>query len=151
MSRIQRLRWYLARASRAYRRDMAKARKEGASQGKRDEIQHGYWAEIDELHEELEALRTKRLLRRAHRFDVPYPQPPWHSEKRRDEYWVQGNMTGEWYLTTAGFNKVRGDIRAEIKSQHEARTHWIAWIAALTGLLGALTGLVAVWLEKRPR
>ncbi len=129
---------------------MAKARREGVSQDKRDEIQHGYWAETDELHQEHEALRTQRLLRQARRLDVPYVQPPWHSEEQRNEYWVQGNMTGEWYLTTAGFNKVRADIRAEVKARHEARAHWVAWMAAVTGLIGALTGLVAVWLEKQP-
>lgn len=151
MPKDQRLRWHLARASRSYRRDMAKARKQGASQDTRDGIQHGYWAETDELDQELEQLRTKRLLRMAHRLDVPYPQPPWHSEVQRNEYWAQGDMTGEWYLSTTGFNKVRADIRAEIKARHDARAHWVAWIAAITGLLGALTGLVAVWLDKQPR
>jgi hypothetical protein len=124
---------------------MAMARAEGASRDKREEIQQGYWADSDELSQELETLRTKKLLREANNLDVPYAPIPWRSDEQRDEFWVQGNMTGEWYLTRVGFNKVRGDIRAEIKARWDARGHWLAWAAAITGLLGALTGLVAVW------
>src|SRR5713101_62094 len=89
MTKVRRLRWHLARATRSYRRAMAKARMEGANQDTRDEIQHGYWAETDELHQELEALRTKRLVRQANHLDVQTPRIPW--KEQRDEYWVQGN------------------------------------------------------------
>src|SRR5690242_1160045 len=140
MTKVARLRWHLARVTRSYRRAMAKARKKGAKQDIRDGIQHGYWAETDELYQELETLRTNRLMRHAYRLDVETPPRPW--KEQRDEYWVQGSMTGQWYLTTAGINKVRADIRAEIKARHEVRARWIPWIGALTGLIAAIAGVV---------
>ena len=142
MSKERRLRWHLAKATRSYRRALAKARKEGASQDTRDEIQHGYWHETDEIHEELETLRTNRLLRQAHRLDVVYPEIPWHSEEQRNEYWVQGSQTGEWYLTTAGINAVETAIWAKIKARHEVRARWVPWIGAVTGLIGAIGGVL---------
>jgi len=121
---------------------MAKARKAGASQDQREEIQQGYWAETEELQQELEALRTKRVLRQAHRLDVSYPPIPW--KEQRNEFWIQGNMTGEWYLTTGGMSLLQTAIWAKIKARHEARAPLIVWMSAITGLVAALTGLLAV-------
>lgn len=142
ISKLQRLRWHLARAARSYRRELAKARKNRATQDQRDEIEQGYWAESNELHQEIEALRTKRFLRRANRLDVLYPEIPWHSENRRNEYWVQGSMTGEWHLTTKGFNEVETAIWAKTRARDEVRARWIPWIGALTGLIVAIAGVV---------
>lgn len=58
------------RLARSYGRDVARAREEGANQETLDAIQHGYWAESDALHQELEELRTSKLLRKANRPDV---------------------------------------------------------------------------------
>src|SRR2546428_89351 len=102
MTKVARLRWHLARATRSYRWTMAKARKEGANQDARDGIQQGYGAEPDNPSQELEPPPTNRLIRHASRLDVETPPRPW--KEQRDEYWVQGSMTGQWYLTTAGIN-----------------------------------------------
>lgn len=143
MPRLWRLRWQLARAERLWNRDMEKARERKVGREKLEEIQLGWWADTDEIREEMETLQTRRLLRKAHRLDVPYPHRP-VGNQQKDENWVQGSMTGSWFLTTTGINKVRSDIRTEIRARHEARGHWIAWISAITGLVGALTGLFAV-------
>jgi hypothetical protein len=151
MSKERRLRWYLARATRFYRRDLAKARKENADKDARDELQHGYWAETDELQQELEALRTERLVRQAHWLNVLYSPIPWHSEEQRNDYWVQGSMTGKWYLTAKGHHEVETAIWAKMKARHEVRALWIPWIVAITafitavgGVVGALIGLFSI-------
>jgi hypothetical protein len=127
---------------------MNKARKKRATRDQLEKIQQNLWAETDELREELEELRTRRLLRKAYRLDVAYANPPWHSGDQRDEYWERGHFTGSWYLTTAGINKVRTDIRTETRARHETRGHWVLWVTAITGLVGALTGLFAVLARK---
>jgi len=142
MPKTWRLRWYLARANRSYDREVKKARQKGATRDALEGIQQGWWADTDELNEELEELRTRRLLRQAYRLDVPVPLRP--IEQQHNEFWEQGHMTGSWYLTTAGINKVRTDIRTEIRARQETRAYWLRWVAAITGLVGALTGLVAV-------
>jgi hypothetical protein len=45
-------------------------------------------------------------------------------------------------LTTKGVCEIKKAIRAEEKERREG---YIVWIAALTGIIGAITGLVAVW------
>ncbi len=140
--RTWRLRGHLRRANRSFDREITRARQKGASRDQLEGIQQGWWAETDELNEELEALRTRRLLRQAYRLDVPVPPRP--TEDHRDEFWVQGSMTGSWHLTQAGINKVRTDIRTEIRARQDTRAYWLRWIAAITGLVGALTGLFAV-------
>lgn len=148
MPKTRRLRWQLARINRAYERDKENAKKARASRDQLEEIQHGWQSETDEIREELDALRTRRLLLKAYRLDVPVLHRPWHTEEHRNENWEQGHMTGFWHLTVVGFNKVRADIRAEILARHETRARWILWVTALTGLVGALTGLFAVLARK---
>jgi hypothetical protein len=135
-----RLEWHLKRAYRMYSRDLRRARRKGVSREEREEIEMGWQVETEEMGEELASLRTSRLLRTARRLHVPYP-PPW---PRDNEFWQRGHMTGSWYLTTAGINKVRAEIRGEQKARQELRGHWIAWVAAISGLVGMLTGLFAV-------
>jgi hypothetical protein len=95
--------WQLSRVNRIYDRETKKARKAGATAEQREEIQQGWWAESDELGEDLEALRTRRLTRKAYRLDVAVPHRPSRSGEE-NESWGHGHMTGEWYLTVAGIN-----------------------------------------------
>ena len=56
----------------------------------------------------------------------------------------EGSQTGGWYLTVSGIREVRAEIRQAQKSRHEQRAHLVVWISAITGVIGAITGLVAV-------
>ena len=64
-----------------------------------------------------------------------------HGETTKD--WRQGPQ-GLWCLTDQGIANVREEIRNELRWRHERRAHWINWFSVLVGLIGAITGLVAV-------
>jgi hypothetical protein len=83
------------------------------------------------IDERRRGLETERLQKIADRFYVPLPL-------RTSENWEHG-PTRIWYLTPEGAEKVRRAIYEERKRRKEI---WIPWIAAMVGVLGALTGLI---------
>lgn len=137
-----RLKWQRALLDRAYARDISAARKQKDNEKVR-ELESDHRIEM-ELHEEDEdAYTTKQLLARARRLRVPIPRRHL-SDGQESEHWYESNYTGRWYLTTLGIAALRSEIRSEIKARHESRSHWVVWLSAITGIVGAITGLVAV-------
>ena len=143
-----RLAWQRSLLDRAFVRDIATARKANDREKVRSlESDHRY--EIDMHDEKEDALVTRRLLATAQRFRVPVPHR--HNEdKSESDHWYQGHYTGGWYLTNRGISLLREEIRKESKARHEARSRWVVWLSALTGLVGAVTGLVALLTRKPP-
>lgn len=141
------LAWDLADLGRFYKPRIAQAKEQ------RDrELAERLWGEwrgqVDCLTEEMDSIRSDRLVKKARKLDLAVPPSPYGTRMERDEYWERGVMTGLWYLTTAGINKLRTDIRAEQRARQKMHAHWIAWIAALTGVIGALTGLFSILLRR---
>ena len=106
-----------------------------------EELERDCQFEIEFIEEEEELLFTNRLIDKAKRLRVPLPT---HT---RPEYWVKGTNTGSLYLTPDGISKLREDIRKEERWRLEVRAQKVVWLSAITGILGALTGLLAVWLR----
>lgn len=99
--------------------------------------------ELDWLNEEEDVYITQHLLHLARRLRVPIPR--YHNSNGSETgLWEKGQYTGDHYLTVEGIAALRKEIRQELKAQHEMRAHWAVWLAALTGVIGALTGLVAL-------
>ena len=136
------LAWSRSRIERGYGRSIAAARQAKADdevQSLKSEMQF----ELDLQREEEDAHQTKQLLRKAMRLRVPVP--PVHSHGGANSgHWYEGGQTGGWYLTVSGIREVRAEIRQEQKSRHDQRAHLVVWISAITGVIGAITGLVAV-------
>ncbi len=101
----------------------------------------------DEIQEELDDIVTADLVRQAQRLRLPVPEYPTGSgpDDDENENWRRGWVYGARLLTNAGIAKLRREIRQERKERREGA---MTWIAALTGLVGALTGLAAVLLGK---
>ena len=59
-------------------------------------------------------------------------------------FWYTGRQTGGEYLTNEGIKALRKEIRQESNALHEDRSKWVVWVTAATGLIGAITGLVAL-------
>lgn len=89
---------------------------------------------------------TRKLERKAERLLLPFPRRPFEDPLHAirlsgtPEDWEEG-PGGRWFLTPEGFTRVRRLIREE---QEQRRRGVLQWAAALTGLLGAATGLAAL-------
>lgn len=118
-----------------FQRRLREAKQRGAGKDETDSIgaDHGpedslYEAEIYELWTRFLRERTEQLL---------LPLPPIDDEL----YWQKSQFISGWLLTIKGVDEVRRSIRNE---QQERRATWFSWLAAFTGLIGALSGLAAV-------
>jgi hypothetical protein len=92
-------------------------------------------SEIVPIIEEIDLLKTERFCQLADKLLVPIPE---HSNKEmwREKHYSYGDM-----LTDKGIWEIKKLIRQE---KRERREGFIVWLAALTGIIGAITGLAAV-------
>ena len=136
------LAWSRSRIERAYGKSITAAR-QAKDYNEVQSLKSAMQFELELQREEEDAHQTKQLLRKAMRLCVPVP-PVQPVGGANSGHWYQGNQTGGWYLTVGGIREVRAEIRQEQKSRHEQRAHLVVWISAITGVIGAITGLVAV-------
>lgn len=99
--------------------------------------------ELELQQEEEDDHITKKLRLKANRLRVPVPHVR-SADGSLSDQWYEGSQTGRWYLTDLGIRTLREEIRKEQKARHESRAQLTVWLSALTGILGAITGLVAV-------
>ena len=98
----------------------------------------------ESMHTDEENLHlTRKLLRRAWVLRVPVPPRP-RDGKEESSDWYESVTTGDWCLTSQGMKTLRQEIRSELKARAEDRVRWTLWLSALTGVIGAITGLVAL-------
>lgn len=140
------LAWQRTLLDRAYAKDIAKARA-AKDYAKAQSLAEDHRFEIELHDEEEDAHVTKCLLQRARHLRVPVPHR-YNNDKSESDHWYEGRNTGRWYLTTKGVAALREEIRREVKARHEARSQWVVWLSALTGAIGAATGLVALLADK---
>jgi len=143
-----RLSWQRSLLDRAYARDLAAAKKQ-SDRKKIEEIESNWRFEIDLHTEDEDSYLTRQLLAQARHLRLPIPHI-YNQDNSVSEHWQESHHTGRWCLTTAGVAVLREEIRRELKARHELRTHWAVWLSALTGVIGAITGLVAVLASKFP-
>ncbi len=142
------LSWQRHLIDKGYAKNIAEAWKAKENDKVRS-LQDEHRFEIDMHDEEEDAYFTKKLLHRARRLRVPIPHR-YNEDQSESEFWSEGHYTGSWYLTTKGVAALREEIRNELKARHETRSHWVVWLSALTGLVGAITGLVALMSHSAP-
>lgn len=139
--------WKIDRSQRVINRIfdplLKQARKDGAEEYQRTFSE--YLFEQQMLEEEIDEVLTRNMIGSARKLRVmvpPYPEGLEHGEEA--EHWRRGQYTDRYLLTEKGYAVVRDAIREERKARQELNSHWVTWIAAATGLIGAITGLVAV-------
>jgi len=91
------------------------------------------------IDDEILQLLSQYILSKANKRFLP--TPPFLEE---DGMWERSNYTGKYHLTVKGFREVRGIIRKDTKERMELLSYWYPWIGVLFGLIGAITGLIAV-------
>jgi hypothetical protein len=145
--RATRLKWEERNLQGHYARAIQSARESG-DRAKVEQLEREEMHEVLSVREESAHLYTRTLLEEADALRVPTPNLS-DSGGQETGFWEQGRHSGEQYLTTKGIAVLRSAIRAERRARWEDRGHMLAWITAITGLIGTLTGLVAVWLTVR--
>jgi hypothetical protein len=115
--------------------DLAKAKTGKERERVEDQRQWETRLHVDEI----EAVKTRRLLRKANSLDVPYEYPSEDSP-----VWERSHQLHTWHLTTIGYSAVRKAIRQERRDRRESA---ITWSGVIIGIIGSLTGLLSVWLS----
>lgn len=116
----------------------AKAR--GANAAEIHEIEQEYHSSIWAYQDRFNVLNSRRLIREARKLLIPVPQMSPDSDAWDDI----SQSGGGWALSEKGFFELRNAVRAERKLR---RDDFFGWAAAITGIVGALTGLIAVVLQ----
>jgi hypothetical protein len=136
------LEWQRELLETIYARELELARKT-KNWEKARAIENEHRFEIDLNTEEQDLYITKQIVRRAKKMRLPIPSR-YNSDKTESDHWYEGHHTRRWALTNRGVSAIREEIRREIKARHEVRVLWVTWLSALTGVIGAVTGLVAI-------
>jgi hypothetical protein len=126
--------------SKAYDSDREKARRRGATA---DEMRSINESEMDELgmnHEQIMDAHTKRLTEIGYRLMIPVPSA-WDTQDA--DKWEDGKLVYK-YLSKKGLAELRASIRAERKARWELVVMWVPLFTLVVGLIGTVTGLVAV-------
>jgi hypothetical protein len=109
----------------------AEARKSGKPPPDDGELASLLWL----IEDRRKVLLSRRLLREAERFEIPTPQ---HDDKSA---WEESPSFAERFLNTETAAKLRAALRKEKNERWELS---LKVVGALTGIVGALIGLVAM-------
>jgi hypothetical protein len=91
--------------------------------------------ELDQIDEEIAALVTTQLRNTANRLLVPIP------DLNDEAFWIELNTLARMALTPVGISELRSAIRKERK---ERLANLAFWVNIILGLIGSITGLIAV-------
>ena len=131
----------LHRVQRYYDTEIKKAKKEHKSSDEIDNLKTGLQADTYFIEEEINSLVTNQLVEKAHRLFLPVPTYDYDKNEMFDSIWERGTMTGRSYLTPNGIMTLRNLIREETAARRKAI---LEWVAPFIGIIGAITGLLAV-------
>ena len=109
-----------------------------------DVWENGNWQfEYQFLEEDEANFHSRQLLRRARELRIPTP-PVMEGNVLSEDYQRSGLDGHRHFLSLVGEQKVRSAINEEEKYRSERWARRIPYITALSGLIGTVTGLVAL-------
>ena len=94
--------------------------------------------QIMAVDEKISRLQTTYLLEQAERYLLPRP----FNIDTEDASWERANISAQYHLKDAALAELRSAVRRERKERGE---RWKSWIPLLTGLAGAIIGIISVW------
>jgi hypothetical protein len=94
--------------------------------------------EVMLVDEQISRLQTTYLLEQAERYLLP--RPPFKTDTE-DAAWERANLSLQHHLKDIAIAELRAVVRREKKERGE---RWKSWIPLLTGLAGAIIGLISV-------
>lgn len=144
---IWRLKYRRWRVQAAFNKETEALRRKKATLAEVDELETQEYFEIRNYDEEINRLNALKLWRNASALDLEVP------DSSNPEMWTYSEDGERRFLSTRGRAHVRQLIDAEKARRFEIKTMWVTKIilpvvASLVGILGAITGLVAVLHRK---
>lgn len=138
--KIWQIQYYIDRSIKDHDIKLAQLEAKNASNDKICNLDIELRTDLLELGEDLQKLRTEKLLKLARRLLVPIP------DCRDKTLWESARVSAGNYLTEKGERELRAAVRAERRERSENSRLWIAGVA---GLVGAMAALIAVLLRKK--
>lgn len=121
----------------AYKRLQEKAREEKKPREDIESLINEELFEVDIIDDEIDTLESRYLIESARQLVLPLPD-----FKKDSDIWEESKITGRFRLSKKAMVDIRSLVRKERKERREGI---MFWLAALTGIIGALSGLLAVW------
>jgi hypothetical protein len=131
-------RWQLRKLNKKYgelSKFHAEKEAEAKSSNDKEMLRAEAGSEIVPILEDIDSLQTKRFCQLANKLLVPIPV------RSNKEMWCEKHYSYGRTLTDKGIWEIKKLIRQEKKERREG---FIVWLAVLTGIIGAITGLAAV-------
>jgi len=125
----------LSQINRIFRKEIADAERKSTNKDPEAVLSEWHFEAIW-IEEELQDIFDTHLIKKAYRLHISIP-------KKGEGIWEKGE-TGRMLFTPAAREDLRKAVREVRKEQREAA---MFWISVLFGMIGALTGLIAVWLR----
>jgi len=120
-----------------YKRLQEKARKEKKPREDIQSLISEEMFEVDMIDDEIETLESRYLIESARQLVLPIP-----AFDKDSDTWDESKITRRFRLSKKAMVEIRSLVRKERKERREGM---MLWLAALIGLIGALSGLLAVW------
>lgn len=121
------------------RRKQAREQKKDEGGEEMEAIEADERMDLEEVDDEIARLLSARLREQADKYFLP--EPPFTSESGD---WIQSRITGGWHLS----RKAIADLRAAIRKEQKERVElFLTLTASLTGIIGAVIGLVSLLKE----
>jgi len=123
--------------SRAQKVAEDEASAKGANAQELHDLGYSFFSERQIADDELIRLTSDYYVRLANRLLVPVPE-----FETVGGAWMESEVrSNRYHLRPEALHELRSSIRAEQKARRE---EWTIWLAALTGIIGALSGLIAI-------
>ena len=114
--------------------DIANAR----TLAEREKAEYRHYWETLLYYEQIAEIKTRRILRKADRLNVPIGYAGDNSPM-----WRRSSQLNSWVLTPLGYSEVQNMIRQQCKDRRQRATTWSGVF------VGPLTRLASVWLFVR--
>ncbi len=148
MFKTWKLRRHRRKLDKNFEKDLAKLRKNNAPQEEIERWDYDYFEAARDADIEIEIHLSDRLIGIARRLDARLPAYD------DTNFWVMTDHLHRGHLNTTGRDLMAQRI-AEVNNRNFE--NWAKWvrlftpfIAALVGIIGAFTGLIAVWWRLKP-
>jgi hypothetical protein len=137
--KLRRLQKEKARLYGVYAARLQECRRLNADDERIEQLNYLEHDEIGIIDEQIYQFYFERITAQSERSFISIPDL---QESRED--WETARLTGRWRLRRRALQDLMAAIRNAKKDQQEARQAKLIWVTALTGMFGALTGLISV-------